>query len=426
MISCIRKSRLRDSVIYHNSIKHNSTKIELLAPAGNPEKLKTAIHYGADAVYLGGQEFSLRNFAGNFSPSEMADAVQYAHAENVKVYAACNIYSRTHENDAIRDYLLYLQKIKVDAVIFSDPGIWLTAREFIPDMPLHLSTQANTTNLKSVLFWKRLGLKRINLARELSFQEISQLTNLGLEIEIFGHGALCIAYSGRCLLSNFMTLRDSNHGKCCHPCRFQYTLMEESRPNQFFPVMEDQRGTYIMNSRDLCTLNHIPQLISTGVCSLKIEGRMKGLHYLATVVKIYRKALDAFYASPDTYEVKAAWRLELEKINHRGYCTGFYCGDPRQIEPDFNDSAGSQPAIMVGKVVELCDHNMVLLDVRNRILKADMLEIITSKGDNQTTRILEMTTANTNIKIAQPNSRIFVKLEGTCYPGDLLRRIENV
>ena len=261
-------------------------KPELLAPADNFEKLEIAIHYGADAVYLAGKNFSLRNFSENFSKAELFAAVKLAHHHGLKVYLACNIYSRTHEEADIRSFLSKAGEIAPDALIISDPGIILMAGEIIPHIPLHLSTQANTTNLSAVKFWHKLGVKRVNLARELSLTEIKNIVDYSpIEIETFVHGAMCISYSGRCLLSNFLNNRDSNQGLCSHPCRWQYAVVEKMRPGQYHPFLEDKRGSYIFNSKDLCMIENIPALIQAGISSLKVEGRMKGIYYLASVLK---------------------------------------------------------------------------------------------------------------------------------------------
>ncbi|MGD8445919.1 MAG: peptidase U32 family protein, partial [Desulfobacterales bacterium] len=282
-----------------------SNKVELLAPAGNFEKLEIAIHYGADAVYLGGKDFSLRNFSGNFSLEEIKQAVTYAHDRAVKVYAAVNVYARNDQHQQIAAYLRKLGAISLDGVIVADPGVFMTARELMPHIPLHLSTQANSTNYKTVAFWERLGIQRINLARELTLAEIKAIAEKAqIEIEAFVHGAMCIAYSGRCLLSSFMANRHSNRGMCTHPCRWKYALVEETRPGQYMPVAEDDRGTYIFNSKDLCMIEHIPAMIDAGVAALKIEGRMKGINYLASVLKVYREAIDWYSRDPAGYRVK--------------------------------------------------------------------------------------------------------------------------
>jgi len=280
-------------------------KVELLAPAGNFEKLEIAIHYGADAVYLAGKTFSLRSFSENFTFDKLQQAVKFAQRQGVKAYVTCNIYPRNHEQKALAEYLNILGDIGPDAVIVTDPGALMMASKIIPHISLHLSTQANTTNYQSALFWQRLGIKRINVARELSLTEINEMAQrCDLEVEAFVHGAMCISYSGRCLLSNFMVNRDSNHGECAHPCRWKYAVVEEHRPGQYLPIEEDHRGSYIFNSKDLCMIEHIPEMVESGVASLKIEGRMKGIHYLASTVKTYREAIDAFLKNPENYRVK--------------------------------------------------------------------------------------------------------------------------
>ncbi|MBW2620417.1 MAG: U32 family peptidase, partial [Deltaproteobacteria bacterium] len=271
-------------------------KIELLAPAGNFEKLKIAIHYGANAVYLAGKEFSLRNFSENFTVDELQQAVNFARGQAVKIYVACNIYPRNNDQKAIAEYLNILEEIGPDALIVADPGIFSLASKIIPQLPIHLSTQANTTNYKSALFWQQLGVKRINVARELSLNEIREIVkNCAVEIEAFIHGSMCISYSGRCLLSSFMSNRDSNQGLCSQPCRWKYSIVEELRPGQYMPIAEDDQGSYIFNSKDLCMIEHIPAIVESGIVSLKIEGRMRGINYLASTVKVYREAIDAYY-----------------------------------------------------------------------------------------------------------------------------------
>jgi len=409
-------------------------KTELLAPAGNFEKLKIAIYYGADAVYLGGKDFSLRNFSGNFTPDEMQEAISFAHQNHVKVYVACNIYPRNYEDEPIREYLKSLGQIKPDAVILSDPGIITEACELIPEIPIHLSTQANTTNYKSALFWKKLGIQRINVARELSLKEIREIADrTSLEIEAFVHGSMCISYSGRCLLSNFMANRESNRGMCCHPCRFNYAVVEAKRPGEYFPVTEDDRGTYIFNSKDLCMIEHIPAMIESGVNSLKIEGRMKGINYVASAVKIYREAIDDYYANPEDYRVKDYWKDELSKINYRGYCTGFYMGEPDQTVPNYEEGlyhAGTH--IFAGKVISTIKSSEILetseffqavVDVRNKIFKDDTIEILTRKGQPQQTHIIDIIDdKGESLPFAQPNSIVTIIIDKDCTPNDLIRK----
>ncbi|MBW2366874.1 MAG: U32 family peptidase, partial [Deltaproteobacteria bacterium] len=310
-------------------------RVELLAPAGSFEKLEIAVHYGADAVYLAGKDFSLRNFSGNFTLDELFQAVKFARKRNVKVYVACNTFPRNHEQRAIAEYLDQLEKIDPDALIIADPGVLREAGSRLPHVPIHLSTQANTTNYASARFWESMGVSRVNVARELPLREIKEIADrCRCEIEAFIHGAMCISVSGRCLLSSFMTQRDSNRGMCSHPCRWQYAVVEQRRPEKYFPVAEDTHGTYVFNSQDLCMLSHIPEMVAAGIDSLKIEGRMKSVHYVAATVKTYREAIDAFYDNPQTYQVDKRWVAELSGISHRLYCTGFYFEDPEQISPN--------------------------------------------------------------------------------------------
>ncbi|MBW1820362.1 MAG: U32 family peptidase [Deltaproteobacteria bacterium] len=405
-----------------------NNKIELLAPAGNPEKLEIAIHYGADAVYLAGKDFSLRNFSGNFTYDELQCAVKYAHKTGVKVYVACNIYSRNFEQKAVTDYLKYIKKIGADAVIISDPGIFMEASSVIPELPVHLSTQANTTNYKSVLFWEKLGVKRINVARELSLNEINEIASQSsLEIEAFVHGAMCISYSGRCLLSSFMSNRDSNRGMCTHPCRWKYAVVEELRPDKYYPLTEDDRGSYIFNSSDLCMIEHIPKIIESGIDSFKIEGRMKSINYLASTVKVYREAIDSYYASPEDYETKAGWIKELASINNRGYCTGFYFGDPDQILPNYAKQKPLEGHLFIGKVIEKKGRSLSYIEVRNKIFKDDDVEVLGRKGPVVKDKIIDIIdTDGESVSFAQPGSMVTVLLNNEYLPNDLIRRVEII
>jgi len=401
-------------------------KVELVAPAGSREKLTIAIHYGADAVYLGGKDFSLRSYATNFTLDEIARAVAYAHGLGVKVYVACNIYARNDEQRPIEDYLVRLGQIGPDALIVSDPGILLKAAERVPGLPVHLSTQSNTTNLNSALFWANAGVRRVIAARELSLAEIKTIAGrCPIEIEAFVHGAMCISYSGRCLLSNFLSGRDSNRGMCCHPCRWQYALMEETRPGQYWPITEDKRGTYIFNSKDLCMIEHIPELVESGIAAFKIEGRMKGINYLASAVKVYREAIDTYYENPLTYRVRTLWREELEKINRRGYCTGFYFGDPDQVLPDF-ENVGPRPGFkFVGKVLAPSCSGWTLVEVRNRLSLNDAIEILPRRGRARKAVIHAMADpAGGNIQTAQPGRKVKMSLGSAAAANDLIRRIE--
>ena len=387
-------------------------KVELLAPAGNFEKLEIAVHYGADAVYLAGKNYSLRNFSGNFTHDELARAVNFAHENGVKVYVACNIYSRNSEQESIEKYLQFLGEIKPDAIILADPGIIMEAKNIIPDIPVHLSTQANTTNYKSIMFWKNFGVKRINAARELSLKEIKEFSRVSdMEIEAFVHGAMCISYSGRCLLSSFMTNRDSNLGKCSHPCRWKYHLVEELRPGEYMPLYEDDRGAYIMNSKDLCMIEHIPEMIASNIDSLKIEGRMKGVLYLATTVKTYRDAIDSCHEDPDNFVVKKEWIKNLAGVKNRGYSTGFYLEDYDQTVPDYDKFTSLKENIFLGKILGKKDGKRVEVQVRNKIFKDHSIEVISKTGPVKQDKILAITdNYGENIPFAQPGSIVTLDL----------------
>ena len=370
--------------------KSKTKKVELFAPAGNFEKLEIAIHYGADAVYLGGKNFSLRNFSGNFSLEEIKQAVAYAHDRGVKIYVTVNVYVRNDEQPFIASYLEKLGAVGPDGVIAADPGVILTARELMPHIPLHLSTQANSTSYKTVEFWERLGIRRVNVARELTLAEIKTIgQQTQIEIEAFVHGAMCIAYSGRCLLSSFMANRHSNRGMCAHPCRWKYALVEETRAGHYMPIAEDDRGTYIFNSKDLCMIEHIPAMIQSGVSALKIEGRMKGINYLASVVKVYREAIDRYFQDPMGYAVQPEWLVELTRINRRGFCTGFYFDDPQQTVPDYDLSMGAETHLFIGKVLTAHD-GRTLMEVRNKCRAGDRVEILSPRHAIRNTFIGDM------------------------------------
>ena len=397
-------------------------RVELLAPAGNFEKLEIALHYGADAVYLAGKNFSLRNFSENFTILEIDSAVRLVHDLGKKIYIACNIYPRNHELEAIEDYLAQIGQIRPDAVIIADPGVFVMARSICPHIPVHISTQANTTSSASARFWKDLGAVRINAAREISLSEISEIVQKSrIEVETFVHGALCISYSGRCLLSSFLARRDGNRGLCCQPCRWQYAVVEEIRQGEYMPIMEDDRGTYIFNSRDLCMLEHLPDLIQAGITSLKIEGRMKGIHYLATVVKVYREAIDAWYDDPDQYQTAPYWLEELLRISHRGYSTGFYFGDPEQTAPNFDNYKSFQDHIFLGKIIQADRDNSVMCDIRNKIQKGDPVAILTPKGPMRADIIQGVFNPDGSpTDIARTGTATRLILTGVYAPGDLI------
>ncbi len=397
---------------------------ELLAPAGNFEKLEIAIHYGADAVYLAGKDFSLRNFSGNFSDKELFDAVAFAHRHGKKVYLACNIYSRTWEQKQIESYLALIGQVGPDAVILSDPGIIRLARQIIPGIDIHLSTQANTTNVSAANFWHSLGIKRVNLARELSLKEIRAFQGqMSVETEVFIHGAMCISYSGRCLLSSFLSGRDSNRGLCSHPCRWKYSVVEELRPDQYHPVMEDSKGSYIFNSRDLCMIEYIPDLINAGITSFKIEGRMKGINYLASVVKTYREAIDAYMDNPDAYQINPLWPEELSHVFHRDYSTGFFFGKPDEQQPNYNNVHEGKIHSFVGKILDVKDDFQYGVGIRNTICKDDSLEVLSPHGRPKDSKILGLWDKDNHpVEQAHPNTTAVIELEIICQPDDIVRK----
>ena len=399
-------------------------KPELLAPAGNFEKLQIAIHYGADAVYLAGKNFSLRNFSGNFTDNELFDAITYAHLHHTKVYLACNIYSRTHEQKDIQAFLSQAGQIKPDAIILSDPGIIRLAQEMIPQIDIHLSTQANTTNASSANFWHDLGIKRVNLARELSLEEINAFKNeTSIETEIFVHGAMCVSYSGRCLLSSFLSKRDSNRGLCSHPCRWKYSVVEELRPNEYHSLMEDERGSYIFNSKDLCMIEHIPDLINTGVTSFKIEGRMKGINYLASVVKTYRDAIDAYVENPEHYKTEPDWMDELFHVFHRDYCTGFFFENPDEQQPNYKNIHHGKIHSFIGKILAVKTEDQYSIGIRNKLCKNDVIEVVSPGSPPKISRVLDLKDEDNNpIENAHPNTTAVVTLQIQCQPNDIVRK----
>ncbi len=389
--------------------------------------MEVAIHYGADAVYLSGPNFSLRNFAGNFSMAELYRAVSLARQSHVRIYIACNIYPRNRDEAAITEYLHQIGDIRPDAVIIADPGIFMEARRIIPHIPIHLSTQANTTSRLSARFWETLGALRINVARELTLNEIREIADtVSIEIEAFVHGAMCISHSGRCLLSSFLAGRDGNRGMCAHPCRWNYFLVEETRPGQYMPIYEDARGAYILNSKDLCMIGHIPQMAAAGITSFKIEGRLKGLQYLASVVKTYREAINAYLESPGAYQVLPGWQKELAGISQRGYCTGFYLNDARQTVPDYGNEKPLNPSVLAGKVLAAIDRDWIRLDVRNKLKIGDRVDILPAEGSGKTSRIKAIINDHGKpANMVQPEARAIIGLSSpiACSPNDIVRKI---
>ncbi len=354
-------------------------KFELLAPAGDLEKLKTAIVYGADAVYFGGEMFSLRAGAGNLTIEEMKEGVAFAHERGKKCYLTINIFAHNEDIEPLTKYLMDIKDIGLDAFIVSDPGIIDLIQEVIPGAEIHLSTQANMTNYRTANFWHKMGVERLVLARELTFKEIIEIRkNIpeDMELEAFVHGAMCISYSGRCLLSNFMIERDANRGACAHPCRWKYALVEEKRPGEYYPVEEDERGTYILNSRDLCMIEHLPEIIESGIMSAKIEGRMKSVFYVATIVHAYRKAIDAYFADPENYQFNPEWMDELKKVSHREFTTGFYFDKPTNKDQNYQTSAYTRDYSFVG-VVRSYDEETgyAVVEQRNKMSVGEEIEI---------------------------------------------------
>lgn len=352
-------------------------KPELLAPAGNMEKLKMALLYGADAVYLGGKAFGLRAFGGNFTNEELQEAVDFAHKLGKKIYVTVNIFPHNSDIAKLPAYLTFLNEIKVDAILVADLGVFSLAKEYAPDVELHISTQANNTNWAAVNAWAELGASRVVLAREMSLEEIKEIREkCSVELEMFVHGAMCISYSGRCLMSNYLTGRDANRGSCAQPCRWNYALVEEKRPGQYFPVLEDERGTYIFNSKDMCLLPYLPDVIASGVDSLKIEGRMKSVHYAASVVKAYREAIDSYFAAPEQFEVKKEWVEELDKVSHRAYTTGFYYGRPTEKDQIYGTSSYTQTSDFVGLVLDYDEKTgFATVEQRNNMKVGQEIEI---------------------------------------------------
>jgi putative protease len=362
---------------------------ELLAPAGNFEKLKTALHYGADAVYMGLSGFSLRAKADNFTDSTLLDAAQFVRLQNKKLYITANIFPHNRDVPAIQEHLRQLKSIQPDALIISDPGIFELAAETVPDIPVHISTQANITNFRSAKFWERLGAKRLVLSRELSIDEIREIRdNVSIELECFVHGSMCISYAGRCYMSSFINNRSGNRGECTNTCRWDFTLMENSRPGTYYPVYENDRGTYVMSSRDLCMIEHLDKLADAGVTSFKIEGRMKGINYVAGVVKTYREAVDSLRDRP--FIVKEQWMQEISMSSNRGFTTGMFFG--KQPDEGYNhddDKSYTMTHELVGVVQSLNNGNAVIA-LRNNLSVDDNIEFLTPGLENQLFLVTEM------------------------------------
>jgi putative protease len=403
-------------------------KIELLAPAGSLDKCKMALLYGADAVYLGGKAFGLRAFAANFTLDEIREACQYAHKLGRKIYVTVNIVPHNGDLDGLPAYLEDLEAAGIDALLVSDMGVWAIARKVVPQMPLHVSTQANVCNYAAAQAWEALGASRIVLARELSLEEIAAICRkVHAEIEVFVHGAMCISYSGRCLLSNYFTGRDSNRGACAQVCRWEFTLHEKNRPGQSFDIAEDENGTFIMNSKDLCLIDYIPQLAEAGVASLKIEGRMKSVHYVSTVVSVYRKAIDAYLRDPEHYSVPKSWKDELEKISHRPYTTAFALGKPGADAQVYTTSSYEQTSDFVGLVKGYdAASGRVTVEQRNHVREGEVLEVLTPAGDLFSWTVTHMKDADGNPIDAAPHAQMIYTADGSekMVPYSLIRRLK--
>jgi putative protease len=403
-------------------------KIELLAPAGDLEKLKMAIIYGADAVYLGGESFGLRKASKNFSMKEIEEGINFAHERGKKVYITMNIVPHNEDLVGLEDYITKLYNLKVDGVLVSDPGIFSVIRRTIPDLPIHLSTQASATNYETIMFWYNLGIRRVVLARELSFKEIEEITKKipeDLEIETFVHGAMCISYSGRCLLSNYMTGRDANRGDCAHPCRYKYHLMEEKRPGEYFPVYEEDEGTFIFNSKDLCMIEHIPELIKSGIKSFKIEGRVKSSYYVATVVRAYRMAIDEYYKNPENYSYNSKWLEEITKASHRDFTKGFYFGKPTEEDQVYTSSSYIRGYDFVGLILDYDKNTKIAtIEQRNRMFVGDEIEVFGPNKDYFAQTIDKMWDEEDNEIEVAPHPQQIVKIK-MAYPVEKMDMIRK-
>lgn len=390
-------------------------KPELLIPASSLEVLKTAVIFGADAVYIGGEAFGLRAKAKNFSPEEMAEGIAFAHEHGVRVHVTANILAHNYDLEGARAYFHELRELKPDALIIADPGMFTLAKEICPEIDIHISTQANNTNYMTYQFWYRQGAKRVVSARELSLQEIAEIRrNIpdDLEIESFIHGAMCISYSGRCLLSSYFTGRDANHGACTHPCRWKYAIVEEKRPGEYLPVYENERGTYIFNSKDLCMIEHIPEMIEAGIDSFKIEGRMKTALYVATVARTYRKAIDDYLESEEKYRANMDWyRAEIAKCTYRQFTTGFYFGRPDENTQIYDNNTYVNEYIYLGIVGELRQGPgdeigiCARIEQRNKFCVGDKIEIMKPDGSNVPVKVLAMYDEEGNPVESCPHSK---------------------
>lgn len=405
-------------------------KPELLIPAGSLDVLKTAVIYGADAVYLGGEAFGLRANAKNFTNEDMKEGITFAHDRGVKVYITANILAHNEDLPGVRAYFEELKELRPDALIISDPGVFAIARRVIPKMEIHISTQANNTNYETYLFWHRLGAKRVVSARELSLKEIREIRDhipADMEIESFIHGAMCISYSGRCLLSNYLAGRDANQGACTHPCRWKYSIVEETRPGEVMPVYENERGTYLFNSRDLCMIEHIPEMIEAGIDSFKIEGRMKTALYVATVARTYRKALDDYRQSPALYQANLNWyRAEIGKCTYREFTTGFYFGKADASAQIYDSNTYIKNYTYLGTVETVRADGCCRITQKNKFSVGETIEVMKPDGQNLEVTVQAILDEDGQPMESAPHSRqlLWMDLGAAAAPYDILRRSE--
>ena len=403
---------------------------ELLIPAGSLDVLKTAVVYGADAVYIGGEAFGLRAKAHNFSLEDMKEGVEFAHSRGVKVYVTANILAHNDDLEGVEQYFEELKSVKPDALILSDPGVFAIAKRVLPEMELHVSTQANNTNYGTYLFWYQQGAKRVVSARELSLKEIREIRARipeVMEIESFMHGAMCISYSGRCLLSNFFTGRDANQGACTHPCRWKYSIVEETRPGEYMPVYENERGTYIFNSKDLCMIEHIPELIDAGIDSFKIEGRMKTALYVATVARTYRKAIDDFKKDPELYRQNMEWyKEEIGKCTYREFTTGFYFGKPGADAQIYDNNTYVKNFTYLGTVENVDERGFAKIEQKNKFSVGEMIEIMKPDGRNLQVEVKGIYDAEGQAQESAPHPKqeLYIDLGVAPEEYDILRRQE--
>ena len=404
---------------------------ELLIPASSLEVLKTAVVFGADAVYIGGEAFGLRAKAKNFSMEDMKEGIQFAHEHNVRVYVTANILAHNGDLPGVEEYFKELKEIGPDALIISDPGVFMIAKRVCPEIEIHISTQANNTNYGTYRFWHELGAKRVVSARELSMKEIKEIrSNIpdDLEIETFVHGAMCISYSGRCLLSNYFTGRDANQGACTHPCRWKYAVMEESRPGEYLPVYENERGTYIFNSKDLCMIGHIPDLIDAGIDSFKIEGRMKTALYVATVARTYRKAIDDYLKDPVLYEKNMPWYLDqISNCTYRQFTTGFFYGKPDSEAQIYDSNTYVKEYTYLGIVGGTNAEGLYRIEQRNKFSVGETIEIMKPNGDNIKAKVLRIVNEEGGEQESAPHPKqvLYIDLGVPMEQYDILRRKED-